>query len=79
MSILQQGNKLFMFLKIQFLESKSRKEIFKKYPPKYIYCYSERQQCSMNADFENLKATTQFYAWYVWEKGFVGDTVLRWI
>ena len=79
MELLKTGNKILMFLKIQFLESQSRKALFKKFPPKYVYCYSQRQQCSMNADFENLKATTQFYAWYVWEKGFDGETILRWI
>ncbi len=79
MSLLYQGNHLILFLKIQFLEGQKRKELFKKYPPKYVYCHSSRQQCSKNADFENLKATTQFYAWYVWEKGYTGDTIIKWI
>lgn len=71
--------KLGLFVKIQFLESKSRKELFKQYPPKYIYVYSERQQCSMNGDFENLKAKTQAYIWIIWEKDFKGETITRWI
>lgn len=71
--------KLGLFVKIQFLESKERKELFKKYPPKYIYVYSERQQCSMNADFENLKAKTQAYIWVIWEKDYKGETITRWI
>ncbi len=64
------GRKLCLFLKIQFLESKERKKLFEKYPPKYIYVYSERQQCSMNGDFENLNAKTQAYIWVIWEKVF---------
>ena len=79
MQLLEVGNKLILFLKIQFLEGQKRNKLFKKYPLKYVYVHSSRQQCSMNADFENLKATTQFYAWYVWEKGFKGDTILKWI
>jgi hypothetical protein len=71
--------KLGLFVKIQFLESKERKELFKKYPPKYVYVYSERQQCSMNADFENLKAKTQAYIWVIWEKDYKGETITRWI
>ena len=77
--ILGKGCKFGLFVKIQFLESKSRKKLFEKYPPKYVYVYSERQQCSMNGDFENLKAKTQCYCWVIWEKGYKGETVLRWI
>lgn len=73
------GDKLGLFLKIQFLESKERKQLFKKYPPKYIYIYSERQQCSKNADFEHLKAKTQAYIWIIWEKEYSGETITRWI
>lgn len=78
-SQLKNNNKLIMLLKIQFLEGQARKKLFEKYPPKYVYCHSKRQQCSKNADFENLKATTQFYAWFVWEKGYNGETIIRWI
>ena len=73
------GDKLGLFLKIQFLESQERRKLFDKYPPKYIYVYSDRQQCSMNGDFENLKAKTQAYIWVIWEKGFKGEPVVRWI
>lgn len=73
------GDKLGLFLKIQFLESKERRQLFEKYPPKYIYIYTDRQQCSMNGDFENLKAKTQAYIWVIWEKGFIGEPVTRWI
>jgi hypothetical protein len=79
MNLIEDGNKLILFLKIQFLEGQKRKQMFSKYPLKYVYCHSSRQQCSMNADFVNLKATTQFYAWYVWEKGYKGETILKWI
>lgn len=77
--ILKRGNKIGLFVKIQFLESKSRKKLFEEYPPKYIYVYSERQQCSMNGDFENLKAKTQAYIWVIWEKDYKGETITRWI
>lgn len=74
-----EGDKLGLFVKIQFLESKSRKILFEKHHPKYIYIYSERQQCSMNGDFENLKAKTQAYIWVIWENGYKGETITRWI
>lgn len=73
------GDKLGLFLKIQFLESKERRKLFDKYPPKYIYIYSNRQQCSMNGDFENLKARNQAFIWVIWEKGYIGEPITRWI
>ena len=79
MELLEEGNRLYLFLKIQFLEGQKRKELFKKYPPKYVYCYSARQKCARDGEFEKYTATTQFYAWYVWEKGFQGETIIRWI
>ena len=79
MSILINGNKLFLFLKIQFLEGQKRKQLFKKYPPKYVYVNSARQLCAKDGEFEKYTATTQFYAWYVWEKGFIGEPIIRWI
>ena len=79
MQIQENGAKLLLLLKIQFLEGHERYKLFKKYPPKYVYCYSSRQLCSRNGDFENFKATTLFYAWYVFERGYIGETILRWI
>jgi len=77
--VLKDGNKLILLMKIQFLESESRYNLFKKYPLKYIYVHSSRQLCSRKGDFENYKSTTLCYCWYVWEKGFNGETIIRWI
>jgi hypothetical protein len=68
-----------LFLKIQFLEGQKRKELFKEYPPKYVYVHSSRQLCAKDGEFEKYTATTQFYAWYIWEKGFKGEPIIRWI
>lgn len=79
MILLKEGNKLILLLKIQFVEGQKRKKLFEKYNIKYVYAHSSRQQCSKNADFKHLNATTQFYAWFIFEKGYIGDTLLRWI
>lgn len=79
MSRLLEGNKLILFLKIQFLEGQKRKELFAKYPPKYVYLHSSRQLCARDGEFEKYTSTTQFYAWYVWEKGYTGESIIRWI
>lgn len=67
------------FLKIQFLESKLRKEMFVKYPLKYLIVNSERQQCAKDADFEKYKATTQCYCWYIFQKGYKGEPIVKWL
>lgn len=79
MNIINDGNKVVMFLKIQFLEGKARNKLFKEYPPKYVYVNSSRQLCAMDGEFEKYKATALCYCWYIWEKGFTGDTIVRWI
>ncbi len=75
----EEGAKVAMFLKVLFLESKGRKEFFKKYPPKYVFISSGRLNCAMNGDFRTYKSSAIAYAWYVWEKGFQGDPIIKWI
>ena len=77
--LIEEGNYAIFFLKVQFLESKSRKKMFEKYPLKYLIVNSERQQCAKDADFEHLKATTQCYCWYVFQKGYKGEPIIKWI
>lgn len=82
LSVIQHGNKVAMFLKLQFMEGKERKYLFTKFPPKTVYASSSRILCAKNGDFEGLKASggsAVAYAWYVWEKGFKGNTTVKWI
>ena len=80
LDISDDGCKVAMFLKIQFLEGKSRRKLFERYPPKIIYVSSGRLRCAMNGDFENAKNDSAVcYAWYIWVKGYSGDTVVKWI
>lgn len=81
LQIIPIGNKVAMFLKLQFMEGKGRKKLFLKNPPKTIYVSSSRLMCAKNAEFEKMVAgggSAVAYAWYVWEKGFVGTTALKW-
>lgn len=79
LDIIPDGNRVAMFLKLQFLESKGRRELFEKYPPKYIYVSSGRLCCAMNGDFEKYsKSNAVTYAWFIWEKGYTGEPIVRW-
>lgn len=82
LSIIPDKNKVAMFLKVQFLEGKARKKLFTKHPPKVIYVSSSRLLCAKNAMFDRMRAgggSAVAYAWYVWEKGYKGDTIVKWI
>ena len=77
MDLLNDGEVCAYLLRIQFYESKSRKELFEKFPPKFIFAHSERQQLSKNGDFDKYTTGTQFFAWFVWEKGYKDDTIIK--
>jgi len=79
LDLIYTGNKVAMFLKIQFLEGKGRKNMFLKYPPKTIYVSSSRLKCAINGEFAKVKSSAVAYAWFVWEKGFIGDPIIKWI
>lgn len=82
LSIIPNGYKVAMFLKVQFMEGKERKRLFTKFPPKVIYVSSSRIMCAKNGEFEKMReggGSAVAYAWYVWEKGYKGDTVVKWI
>lgn len=72
------GKKVAMFLKLTFLESFGRKELFDKYPPKYLYVSRGRLGCARNGDFANNSTSAVAYAWFIWEKGFKGEPIVRW-
>lgn len=77
--IIEDGHKVAMFLKLTFLEGQGRQELFKKYPPKYVYVFPNRMKCAKNGDFETAPSSAVAYAWFVWEKGFEGDPAVKWI
>jgi hypothetical protein len=69
--------KVIMLLRLQFLEGQKRSSFFAINPPKYVYVHSKR--IGIWKGNVKTKANAVAYAWFVWEKGFHGDTILRWI
>lgn len=78
LDIIPEGNKVAMFLKLLFMESQERKDLFINNPPKVIYVSSSRLSCAKNGDFTQREGSAVAYAWYIWEKGYKGDTVVKW-
>ena len=74
---------VIMFAKIQLLEGVARKKLFNKFPPKYVYVFTKRVNPLRNGSpvDENGKkwASTMCFAWFVWEIGFSGEPIIRWL
>ena len=75
LDLVTDGHKVCMFLKLQYLEGKARRKMYEKTPPARLWVSSSRIQCGKNGDF---KSSMVAYAWYIWEKGFKGDPVIKW-
>ena len=72
-------NKVAMLLRIQFLEGRARKKLFRKYPPRFIYVFSDRLKCALNGNFNDMKGSAVCYAWFVWYKDYIGETIIKWL
>lgn len=78
LDIIPRGAKCIMFLKQQFMEGKQRRKLFEKYPPKTVWVSSGRLACAKNGEFGRYSTSAVAYAWFVWEKGYSGETKLKW-
>ena len=74
---------VIMLCKIQLLEGAKRKNMFLNTPLKYIYVHTTRQATWKGGkplDPKGRKwSTTMCLAWFVWDKTFEGEPVVRWI
>ena len=81
LDLLQPGGKLVAFLKLQFLEGQLREDLFKEYPPKCVYVSINRITCAKDGDFKGKMGQNGgavCFCWYIWEKGYEGEPVIRW-
>jgi len=81
LELVDEGNKVAMFMKITFLEGVTRaKELFKHHPPKKVWIYSFRQTIARNGNPEMFEgASAVCYCWFVWEKGYCENPKIGWI
>ena len=77
-------HKVIMFGKLQALEGQKRATFLQGTPLKTVYIFKKRQQPMRNGK-ENDEITgkkmssTMAFAWFVWEIGYTGDPIIRWI
>lgn len=77
-NIINTNNKLALLLPIRYLEGKARKQIFRTYPPKIIYVSSGKIKCAINGNFKQMTGSAVGYAWFVWQKGYKGKSIIDW-
>ena len=71
-----------MFLKIQFLEGISRKEFLENSPLKYVYVFLQEWQLGKRVNKQMKKVNLgllQCVIWFIWEKGYEGEPIVRWL
>lgn len=70
--------KVAMLLRLSFLESVGRYNLFTENPPARVWIFSERITF-YHSGIQTGGSGTIAYAWFVWEKGCKGNTELKWI
>lgn len=82
------GHLAVFFLKVQFLETKKRNKLFSGCGLKYVVVNSERVCCAKNGKFDTYfkrgdngayRGGTQLYCWFIFQKGFIGEPIIKWI
>ena len=83
LDLLPDGGLCVMFLKTTFLEGQKRYErLYKNTPPKYVLQFSKRVLCAKNGKFAAMRnggGSAVSYAWFVWQKGYNGETTVKWL
>lgn len=78
-------NKVILFGKLQALEGKKRGTFMQNSPLKTVYVFKSRQQPLRNgSDIDELTgkkmaSSTMAFAWFVWEIGYTGEPVIKWL
>ena len=79
------NKKVIMFGKLVALEGQKRATFLETTPLKYVYVFKKRQQPFRNGSEIDPKtgkkwaSNTMAFAWFVWEKGYVGNPIIKWL
>ena len=65
------------------LESSSRREMFERTPPARVYVFTNRVSPLRDGKETDEKgkpwASTMCFAWFVWDKNYNGEPIIRWL
>lgn len=76
--------KVIMFGKLQALEGQKRATFLQTTPLKTVYVFKKRQQPMRNGQINDeitgkKMSSTMAFAWFVWEIGYTGEPIIKWI
>ena len=76
--VVNDGGYVFFLLRLAFLESQRRIDLFKENPPKRVYVLQRRPSFfSANGRTRTTDATS--YAMFLWQKDWIGKSELDWL
>ena len=80
LELLNKGELLFSLHRLLFLEGGERfgKLYGNKQKPKYVFVFPKRVSC-IAPNVPNKGQNAMCYAWFMWQKGFRGNTQIKWI
>ena len=80
LELLNKGELLFSLHRLLFLEGGERfgKLYGNKQKPKYVFVFAKRVSC-IAPDVPGKGQNAMCYAWFMWQKGFRGNTQIKWI
>lgn len=82
LTLIPEGRKVYMFLKLQFLEGKARRKLFDTGQLKTLYVSTSRILCAKNGEFDKMReggGSAIACGWYEFEKGYKGKPTIEWI
>lgn len=79
LDLVEDGCKVFMLLRIQYLEGVKRAKLFDSRQLRTVYVFRKRISCVANGEFEKKYNSAICYAWFEFEKGADCVPVIKWI
>jgi hypothetical protein len=71
--------KVAMLMRLSWLASQERYSLFRKWPPRRVLVFSKRLPMMHRLDWNGPRSTSTIdFAWFVWEHGYAGATVIDW-
>lgn len=76
---------VIFFGKLQALEGNKRATYIQTTPLKYVYVFKKRQQPLRNGTDINemtgkkMNSSTMAFAWFIWDKEYKGEPIIRWL
>lgn len=73
------SGKVAVLLKLSFLEGAKRYDFFQNTPLKTVHVFCKRVTMYPANSEKPKNSGTIAYAWFIWEKGYTGDPIIKWI